>query len=292
MKPISFLLSLAELGLLAHKATAYTTSGYPKLAWDLDTVADCLQWYNNAYGETCQSVLDKWGISIEDFTLWNPSVDANCEPWEYQSYCLISETRYNETVPETTTSEEPTTTATPTSTAPTLGPSPTSWIEMGCYVEDPELPLLDINYNPNGDASLTIPKCKQTCYRRFYEFAGVQNGNECWCGTYVGGVWAANQTDCNSPCTGNPDTFCGGPGLLNIFRAEENVPPVTTTASATITASASETSLASTVTESGSISGIIRSSISGSISGSVVPTSSVAPVVRRDSGAIENLAMF
>ncbi|KAL2194363.1 hypothetical protein P885DRAFT_71429 [Corynascus similis CBS 632.67] len=100
--------------------------------------------------------------------------------------------------------------------------------DMGCYVENPDMPIFDINIDPNGDPSLTIPKCWQTCYRRFYEYAGVQNGSQCWCGSCIGGEWAANQTDCNSPCTGNHSTFCGGRGLLQIFKAEENVPSATT----------------------------------------------------------------
>ncbi|KAJ4302590.1 hypothetical protein N0V88_002740 [Collariella sp. IMI 366227] len=198
------------------------------------------------------------GATPAEFSRWNPSVGLDCKPWyDWNSYCVITWTKVNETRSSTTTT---TTTTRSTTTAPTLGPSPTAWTDMGCYIEDPKLPILDVNFNPNGDPSLSIPKCWQTCYRRFYGYAGVQNGNQCWCGSYVGGEWAANQTDCNSPCTGNPSTFCGGPKLIRIFKAEDNVPPVTSTTTGTITGTTSTTTPAS-----------------GG---------------KRDSGAIKNLGMF
>ena len=99
---------------------------------------------------------------------------------------------------------------------------------MGCYAEDPEMPILEQNINPDGDASLTVAKCKDTCYRRAYQFAGVQQGDQCWCSSYVGGEWTHNQGDCNVPCTGDQNASCGGKGLLNVVKALEiSVPPST-----------------------------------------------------------------
>jgi hypothetical protein len=76
----------------------------------------------------------------------------------------------------------------------------------------------------SGDPFLTIENCKYSCYIAEYPFAGVQEGNQCWCGTHVGGPWAQNQSDCNIPCTGDKTraTFCGGKGLLNVFQALES----------------------------------------------------------------------
>jgi hypothetical protein len=80
--------------------------------------------------------------------------------------------------------------------------------------------------NPNGDGSLTIPVCKDTCYRRAYTSAGVQQGNQCWCSIFVGGEWTKNQTECNTPCTGDRNTVCGGDGVFNVFEALANSSPV------------------------------------------------------------------
>jgi hypothetical protein len=83
--------------------------------------------------------------------------------------------------------------------------------------------------SPNGDASLSVPECKNSCYRRAYTFAGAQEGNQCWCSNYVAGEWAKNQSDCNTPCTGNKTEFCGGKGVVNVFEALENSVPADAT---------------------------------------------------------------
>lgn len=203
--------------MLARQATS---SGYPELQWDPDTVKDCIEWWNNDDSDSCETVRKWFGLTPEIFNDWNPSVGIDCKPWQYQSYCVLTETKWNATKP-TTTSSSP---QVPSSTtkAATLAPSPTAWSDLGCYTEDQELPILDQNMNPSGDASLTTLKCKNTCYRRAFQFAGVQQGNQCWCGTYVGGNWASNQTSCNTPCSGDKAILCGGTGFLNIFKAEVN----------------------------------------------------------------------
>ncbi|KAF6803881.1 WSC domain protein [Colletotrichum sojae] len=246
----SWLLPLVQLGLFARKATSTDT---PLLPHDPETASDCADWFNNEADTPCSWVRDYFNASPQEFSLWNPSVGLDCTPWyNWNSYGVITWTKINATQTTTTT----TTTSPPTSTAPTLGPSPTAWTDMDCYVEDPEMPLLDVNFNPNGDPALSVPKCWQTCYRRFYAFAGLQGGNQCWCGSYVGGEWAANQTDCNAPCTGDRASFCGGPGLLRIYRAEENAPSATATG------------------------------------GAITPTTTPAADARRDSGAVEKPSMF
>ena len=83
-----------------------------------------------------------------------------------------------------------------TSEASSLAPSPTAWDALGCYAQNPTRPVLELNMNANGDTFLTIPKCKDSCYRRAFSFVGVQEGNQCLCGSHVGGKWTKNQADC------------------------------------------------------------------------------------------------
>jgi hypothetical protein len=58
----------------------------------------------------------------------------------------------------------------------------------------------------------------------------------------VGGEWAKNQTDCNTPCTGDKNTVCGGKGVFNVFEALANGSPAvvspTTRATSTVKAAA------------------------------------------------------
>jgi len=184
-----------------------------------------------------------------EFSEWNPSVGLDCKPWDWQSYCVITQRKYDSIHP-TTTSSKVITTTTSTSQAPSLGPSPTSWDALGCYSQNPNRPILEKNMNLNGDTSLSVLKCKNSCYRRAYTFAGVQEGNQCWCSSYVAGEWTKNQTDCNIPCTGNKAEFCGGKGVINVFEALQNAAPVITTS--VTSASVTSTSVASiSVTSTG-----------------------------------------
>jgi hypothetical protein len=214
---------LFVLGFLARYVACGTT---PLLQWDPDTVADCVGWYDNAETFSCEDIRKLYGITPEEFHSWIPSVGLDCEPWSFQSYCIITQEKID-ALPNTTTSA--TITPTTTSLAVSLAPSPMAWEAMGCYAEDAEMPILEQNMNPNGDAFLTVAKCKKTCYRQAYQFAGVQEGNQCWCSSYVGGEWTSNQKDCNVLCTGDQNTICGGKGLLNVFKALSNSIPASTT---------------------------------------------------------------
>jgi hypothetical protein len=241
--------------LFAALAQRVVSTPSPLLQWDPDTVKDCVDWYNNGDGKTCEDVRDLFGsefpvhdeylthtdliphysVTQAEFHEWNPSLGLDCKPWDYQSYCVLTQKKMDSF--PTTTSSSVTTTS--TSQAPSLAPSPTAWKALGCYAQNPNRPILEQNMNANGDASLTISKCKNSCYRRAFTFAGVQEGNQCWCSSYVGGEWAKNQTDCNAPCTGNKADMCGGKGAINVFEALQNaVPAVTATKSPGVNAAA------------------------------------------------------
>jgi hypothetical protein len=216
------------------------SSPTPVLLWDPETTKDCVEWYNQELQESCAYVRDYYTITPEQFHQWNPSLDLDCNGWyEWRSYCIVTQERLDN-APKPSTSSSKVSTTTTTSSTP--APSPTSWIEKGCYVETPENPLLTQNMNPNGDASLTIPKCKNICFRRAYPIAGVQGGNQCWCGSFIPGHWADDEAECNIPCTGDKTTNCGGKERLRIFLAQQNKSPVSTVTSTRISSSATVTS--------------------------------------------------
>lgn len=116
---------------------------------------------------------------------------------------------------------------------------------MACYEGVPVTPILDKYLNPAGGDSLTVPKCQDSCYLAGYEFAGVQDGDQ-WCSSWAGGT-TRNHEDCNIPCTGDSTTFCGGKGLLFVFRAEENGGPVSSISTVTSMSMGAGTSGSSTV---------------------------------------------
>jgi hypothetical protein len=118
---------------------------------------------------------------------------------------------------------------------------------------------LEKNMNPTSDDSLTIPKCQDACYRAGYGFAGVQEGNQCWCSSYVGGGWTKHQNACNIPCTGDSTTVCGGRGVLSVFRAEENLESVSSSDVVASTGTGVETGTSTVgIAETRSSSGAMR----------------------------------
>ncbi|KAF1960707.1 hypothetical protein CC80DRAFT_263102 [Byssothecium circinans] len=48
-------------------------------------------------------------------------------------------------------------------------------------------------YESDWRHGLVYFEIKNSCYLRAYGFAGVQQGHQCWCGSYVGGEWAEDQ---------------------------------------------------------------------------------------------------
>lgn len=262
----SFKMKTIILFSLLSIARQAASSGTPLMQYDPDTAKDCVEWHNNLIDEpepyigdsSCKAVRDYFNITPEEFHKWNPSVGLDCQPWyDVTSYCIVTLQKLNDTGKLTTTTSSTSTATTTTTSILSLGPSPTFWVARGCYAEDPKLHVLEQKMSPAaGDPDLTIPKCKNSCYRRAYAFAGVQEGNQCWCGSYIGGEWTKNQTDCNVPCTGDKKSFCGGKGLLNIFEAlaNEEAPPTSNTTTTTITTESDSSSSTSTTTTSGTVS--------------------------------------
>lgn len=198
-----------------------TGSATPNLQWDPETIDSCVEWYDNADGETCEYVRKYFDITPEEFTAWNPSVGLDCKPWRYQSYCIVTKERLATASLKPTTTE-PTITITPTSSTTTLGPSPAAWTHLGCYVDnDTTSPVMEKRLSKEGgDAALTISKCQDTCYRARFEFAGVKDGKECWCSSFVEGERTRNETDCNTPCSGDKNEMCGSKDLINVFATD------------------------------------------------------------------------
>lgn len=220
MKPTS-ILPLSYVFALA------AASPYPELQWDPATISTCIEWFNNGGSDTCESIRSLFKISAEDFHAWNPSVGLDCKPWNYQSYCIFTKERLASLTSTRTTA--PATTTTTKTTSTTHAPSPTAWNALGCYTDDDaSFPVLEKQVR-SADSDLTIGECEDACWKvsnRTVLYAGVKQGNQCWCGSFVGGQTARNQSDCNIPCTGNKAVICGGKDRIGVFE------PVTTTTEA------------------------------------------------------------
>ena len=89
----------------------------------------------------------------------------------------------------------------------------------GCFrssVSDPDLPTLILS-------RASIPaECVQECRSRYYMFAGLMNGQQCFCGSKYGrnGI----STSCALPCTDDPNNYCGSQDAISIYSTGQKGP--------------------------------------------------------------------
>uniref|UniRef100_A0A1I8HTR8 WSC domain-containing protein n=1 Tax=Macrostomum lignano TaxID=282301 RepID=A0A1I8HTR8_9PLAT len=84
--------------------------------------------------------------------------------------------------------------------------------EVGCYnnnENDRDLPDLVFT------GSVTIQMCAKMCAERFYKYAALQAGVQCFCGDSYGKHGAS--TECNLRCRGNAQQICGGKSSITVY---------------------------------------------------------------------------
>ncbi|GJE88412.1 WSC-domain-containing protein [Phanerochaete sordida] len=87
-----------------------------------------------------------------------------------------------------------------------------------CAVDEANRVIIDdqVTILPNN----TPATCVEYCDAAEFDYAGVEYGDECHCGTgYTGGARAPT-TDCNMPCSGNPSLTCGAGWRIQIYSSE------------------------------------------------------------------------
>ena len=104
-------------------------------------------------------------------------------------------------------------------------PSTISW-NGNCVRDSPDR-LLPINAVPEWNnlggpfPSNTPARCIEACQDQGFLFAGVQYGNECWCGNDAPPEdKIVNMMECNYPCPGDSSQKCGGFWRMNVYRID------------------------------------------------------------------------
>jgi hypothetical protein len=123
---------------------------------------------------------------------------------------------------------------------------------VGCF-SDSGMRLLDGAFKAHDD--MTIDECVAYCNgistTRFYSLIGLENANECYCGSsYTRDKGVQNENGCNMNCPGNKGQTCGANGYINVYSAT-GVPSGITplpTSSPTMAASFTTTVAKATVT--------------------------------------------
>lgn len=97
-------------------------------------------------------------------------------------------------------------------------PYPDNYI--GCYVDSTTTRDLTTQ-GPSSTTKQSVERCNYWCGERNFQYAGVQNGVQCFCGNQYGrrGVGKVDDNQCNKTCSGDNRSLCGGASRNSIYYA-------------------------------------------------------------------------
>lgn len=95
-----------------------------------------------------------------------------------------------------------------------------SYTYQGCYADQAESRLLT-GYT-TSQASNTVDSCLETCFSKQYTWAGVEYGQECYCGNGLSNHNPTLKADsaCSLPCPANAKQNCGGNEAVQLYKFE------------------------------------------------------------------------
>lgn len=118
------------------------------------------------------------------------------------------------------------------------GPQKNNFVLLGCVQDKyPDSRVINGGYQDNPSGGQTIGKCLSFCAGQGYYYAGIENGNQCFCGQTLDdgkvtqpadGISVSQNGGCTSPCQGNKTQSCGGPNRLLVFQGKSKPPSVGT----------------------------------------------------------------
>jgi len=106
-------------------------------------------------------------------------------------------------------------------TPPPLDPEPVAsvgtWTYQACYPDSTSLRTLERRVNAPGE-NVTAQSCTADCASQGFSIAGLEYGQECWCGdTIQNGVQPTGAGSCDMTCNSDRYQNCGGSGALAVF---------------------------------------------------------------------------
>lgn len=102
------------------------------------------------------------------------------------------------------------------SAADAFRPPTASWVYDGCHLDSALNRVLKHSVDVEG--GMTIEKCAGACHVKGFIYAGIANGNECYCDNEHSAIPAT--IGCETPCSGNPEQNCGGIDRIIIYHLD------------------------------------------------------------------------
>ena len=196
----------------------------------------------------------------------------------------------------TSTVDASVTTSAISSSSATAAPSPTStapvhqndedesqWYSLGCAV-DSDSPRILTGYSEIHMDSLSVDQCLTLCESKGFTYAGLEYGEECYCGDSLPTTIAYSDSQCDMTCSGDSTETCGGDWRIELYELISSSCDNSTSSSAAASASASViapssevSATASPVVTASSSSAVATESSSSAVSESASATVSTAP---------------
>ncbi|KAJ7885720.1 WSC domain-containing protein [Mycena olivaceomarginata] len=101
-------------------------------------------------------------------------------------------------------------------TGPTTVLEYKEWKSIECQVDSTSARTLK-HLVAVASPNMTVESCLDSCAAGGYILAGVEFGDECYCGNALLYGYGTSQM-CDMPCSGNTSEFCGGPKALNLYQ--------------------------------------------------------------------------
>lgn len=102
---------------------------------------------------------------------------------------------------------------------PSLAPAATSLGGFGAKGCVQEVAGRALNGTSTSATDMTVDKCVSFCKDAGFTMAGVEYGDECYCGNALanGAAISSISYECKMPCAGNSLQICGGPNAINLY---------------------------------------------------------------------------
>ncbi|WQF76496.1 Putative carbohydrate-binding WSC [Colletotrichum destructivum] len=94
---------------------------------------------------------------------------------------------------------------------------------IGCYSDHASARTLTKGISLSG--GVRVSDCTSACAAQGYQFAGLEFGKECFCGTGIQNDGKPISAEsCNMACTADKTQYCGGAAAINIYKNDKLQP--------------------------------------------------------------------
>ncbi|WRT68981.1 uncharacterized protein IL334_005963 [Kwoniella shivajii] len=168
-----------------------------------------------------------------------------------------------------------------------------TWVQNGCLIDSWNRALS--GYQFSNDTAMTQELCLSTCLSKGFTYAGMEYGNQCFCGNGVTyGEWSSgagvDDSACNEVCTGNSAENCGGDWRLWSFHYTTKPAASSASSSAAASSSSASSSTTSSSTAASSSAPTPVSSSAAASSSSAAASSAAASSASSSSASVSSSA--